>query len=492
MSKRAVFCLFLIYFVLTLLLALLFGYIGYLKSPLSLSGLFVLLIIYCLALFFLMNYLESFRIGQRRILDLGFGFFAGSLGINLIAWIMLSVFIREYVFHAFVFCLLLMILQCLIGLCWILLCHRRYEKIHFRREAIFIYGNREDDEYIRINNTINRYFKISKTLQMDDILREAVEDENNAEETFAAKIVEVVSREIPQEAVVFLGDLPTEIRNPVLKYCLSREVMCYSVPKISDIYLQNAEVMQLNDKLLFKYPSLEITGGKRFVKRSIDVIGCLILLGIFGIPMLIIAQRIRKEDGGPALFYQDRITLNGKPFQMIKFRSMRTDAEEDGARLMSQEDDRITKIGRKLRNSHMDELPQLINVLRGEMSLVGPRPERQDFADFYQTRIPEFSDRLKVKGGLTGYAQIYGKYNTAAEDKIKYDLYYIYNHSIKLDIKILILTVRILFQKENTEGIPDGEIYAIRRGHTSDNPVSVRLERVEDGRESITQQTETE
>ena len=157
---------------------------------------------------------------------------------------------------------------------------------------------------------------------------------------------------------------------------------------------------------------------------------------------------------------------------MVKFRSMREGAEADGARLASKHDDRITKIGKKLRNTHMDELPQLLNVLRGEMSLVGPRPERQDFADYYGAHIPEFSDRLKVKAGLTGYAQIYGKYNTAAEDKIKYDLYYIYNHSIKLDIKILILTVRILFQKENTAGIPDGEIYAIRKEkeNTADTP----------------------
>ena len=124
----------------------------------------------------------------------------------------------------------------------------------------------------------------------------------------------------------------------------------------------------------------------------------------------------------------------------------------------------------------MDELPQLINVLRGEMSLVGPRPERQDFADYYSARIPEFSDRLKVKAGLTGYAQIYGKYNTAAEDKIKYDLYYIYNHSIKLDFKILILTVRILFQKENTAGIPDGETYAIRKEKESTTDTQSELQ----------------
>ena len=119
-------------------------------------------------------------------------------------------------------------------------------------------------------------------------------------------------------------------------------------------------------------------------------------------------------------------------------------------------------MGRVIRNLHFDELPQLVNVLRGEMSLVGPRPERREFIDEYAQRIPEFPERLKVKGGLTGYAQVYGRYNTEPEDKIKYDLYYIYNYSLWLDIKLLILTVRILFQKENTEGVEEGQISAIK------------------------------
>ena len=399
--------------------------------------------IYCLLLFFMMNYLESFRIGQRRILDLGFGFFASSVGINFICWLVLVFAFRERVGNSSLFCLLQLVIQCLLGLGWIMLCHRRYEKVHFRKEAILIYGNRENENEIQVNKTIKRYFRFNQMIHFDQGLDQ-------------------ILAMIPQESVVFIGDVPGEIRNPILKHCMSRNIQCYSIPKVADIYLQNAEVMQLHDKLLFQYPRLEITGAKRFVKRGMDVIGSCILLGIFGIPMLVFAAKIHKEDGGSIFFYQDRITIDGKPFQMIKFRSMREGAEAEGARLASKYDDRITKIGQKLRNTHMDELPQLFNVLRGEMSLVGPRPERQEFADYYAERIPEFSDRLKVKAGLTGYAQIYGKYNTVAEDKIKYDLYYIYNHSIKLDIKILILTVRILFQKENTDGIPDGEIYAIR------------------------------
>src|SRR5699024_3534413 len=142
---------------------------------------------------------------------------------------------------------------------------------------------------------------------------------------------------------------------------------------------------------------------------------------------------------------------------MLKFRSMCVDAEREGARLASRNDSRITRVGRLIRNLHFDELPQLVNVLKGDMSMVGPRPERWEFIEEYSRSIPEFSQRMKVKGGLTGYAQIYGKYNTGPEDKIKYDLIYIYSYSLRMDVRLLFLTVRILFQKESAEGVEEGQ-----------------------------------
>ena len=143
--------------------------------------------------------------------------------------------------------------------------------------------------------------------------------------------------------------------------------------------------------------------------------------------MGIISLCIKLEDGGPVFYRQERVTRYGKSFSMLKFRSMVTDAEKDGPQLASRNDSRITRTGKILRNLHLDELPQLFNVLSGEMSMVGPRPERQEFIETYSKIIPEFRERLRVKGGLTGYAQIYGKYSTGPEDKIKYDLIYIYN-----------------------------------------------------------------
>ena len=172
--------------------------------------------------------------------------------------------------------------------------------------------------------------------------------------------------------------------------------------------------------------------------------------------MAVTARAVKLEDGGPALFKQKRATLNGRVFEVLKFRSMVVDAEREGAPVPATgRDARITKVGRIIRACRIDELPQLFNILKGEMSLVGPRPERLEHVEKYSRDIPEFPYRLKVKGGLTGYAQVYGKYNTTAYDKLKLDLTYIQNYSIRLDIEILFQTVRILFMKESTEGFSE-------------------------------------
>ena len=178
--------------------------------------------------------------------------------------------------------------------------------------------------------------------------------------------------------------------------------------------------------------------------------------------MLIISLCVKLYDGGPVFYFQDRLTLGGKPFKICKFRSMRVDSEKNGARLASKHDSRITPVGRVLRDLHLDELPQLFNVFIGDMSLVGPRPERQTIMREYRRELPEFYYRLKVKAGLTGYAQVYGKYNTTPYDKLKLDLFYIENYSFFLDLKLLLMTVKIFFQKEVSEGVDDNQRNALK------------------------------
>ena len=172
--------------------------------------------------------------------------------------------------------------------------------------------------------------------------------------------------------------------------------------------------------------------------------------------MLVTALAIRLYDGGPALYKQVRLTENGKKFKILKFRSMRIDAEKDGiARLAKENDDRITSVGRFIRKYRIDELPQLINIVKGDMAIIGPRPERPEIAAQYEEEIPEFRLRLQVKAGLTGYAQVYGKYNTRPYDKLEMDLMYIANQSILQDIWLMFATVKILFMRDSTEGIAE-------------------------------------
>ena len=190
------------------------------------------------------------------------------------------------------------------------------------------------------------------------------------------------------------------------------------------------------------------------MKRAVDVvvsgIAAIITLPLFAV----IVIGIKLTDGGPVFYTQTRMTKDGKHFQIYKFRTMIQNAEKlSGARLASEHDPRILPIGRVLRATRLDELPQIYNILKGEMSVVGPRPERPELAAEIMKEIPEFSYRLKVKAGLTGYAQIYGKYNTTFYDKLKLDLTYIRNYSLLLDLKLILMTPKILLMKESTEGV---------------------------------------
>lgn len=200
-----------------------------------------------------------------------------------------------------------------------------------------------------------------------------------------------------------------------------------------------------------------------FVKRLLDIVISAIALVILSPIFLVTAIAIKATDHGPVFYKQIRLTKDGKKFGILKFRSMRVDAEKDGvARLSSGEnDDRITPVGKIIRACRVDELPQLINILKGDLSIVGPRPERPEIAAQYCEEMPEFSLRLQAKAGLTGYAQVYGKYNTTPYDKLTMDLMYIAHPSIVEDLKIMFATVKILFMPESTEGVSEGQTTAM-------------------------------
>ena len=188
------------------------------------------------------------------------------------------------------------------------------------------------------------------------------------------------------------------------------------------------------------------------VKRLFDIFFSVLFL-LLTLPLTaIVALIIKLYDRGPIFFKQKRLTRNCEEFDILKFRSMIVDAEKDGAQFTVPNDDRITPIGKFIRATRIDEIPQFINVLKGEMSIVGPRAERVENYEAYTKELPEFNYRTKVKAGITGYAQIYGRYNTSYEDKLRMDIYYIENFSLLNDIKLILSTVKVLFSAEATEG----------------------------------------
>ena len=264
--------------------------------------------------------------------------------------------------------------------------------------------------------------------------------------------------------VVFFSGVHSHDRNVILKYTLTKKIENFIIPRIGDVLMHGAKkvhMLHLPMLMVQRYnPTIEYS----FIKRLFDLVVSLICLILFSPLMIITAIAIRLSDGGPAFYKQIRLTKNGKQFKMYKFRSMRIDAEKDGvARLSTGDSDtRITPVGRIIRRFRIDEFPQLFNVITGDMSLIGPRPERPEIFEEYTKKLPEYNLRLQTKAGMTGYAQIYGKYNSTPYDKLQLDLFYTINPSFIEDMRIIFSTIKILFIKESTDGIEEGKTNAAR------------------------------
>lgn len=257
--------------------------------------------------------------------------------------------------------------------------------------------------------------------------------------------------------VLLLGVASSE-RNDIIKYCISNDIEICVRPNIGDFLIQSGHMAQIDH-----LPVMFLGRGKSGVfylgvKRFLDVFFSFLALLVLSPVLLLTALAIKLEDGGLVFYKQDRYTINGKVFSIYKFRSMKENADNGGTEgiITVQNDIRITRVGKVIRRCRIDELPQLLNILKGDMSIVGPRPERIEAADIYQKEIPEFKLRLQVKAGLTGYAQVYGKANSAPYDKLQMDLYYIGQQSIVTDMKIVLATIKIIFMPESTEGFSTG------------------------------------
>ncbi len=261
---------------------------------------------------------------------------------------------------------------------------------------------------------------------------------------------------------VFMCGIHSHDRNAILKYCIGEGIESYVIPRIGDVLMSSAKQVHLFHLPILRVhrysPKIEYLLGKRVFDLIVSGMALVILSPI----MLVVAVAIKGYDRGPVFYKQCRLTKHGKKFDVMKFRSMKVDAEKDGVARLStgDKDDRITPVGHFIRKTRIDELPQLINILKGDMSIVGPRPERPEIAAQYEKELPEFKLRLQAKAGLTGYAQVYGKYNTTPYDKLQMDLMYIAKPSFLEDLRIIFATIKILFVPESTEGVAEGQTTA--------------------------------
>ncbi len=436
-------CYKLVYFIL--LIAIIVGSWLMMQELYKVDGktTIVLAVIHGLCLATLLMTYHALDIGRKRPLDLCIGQLL-SIIISDFASLLSASLVLKTLPHMGIsgVTLLCQIILCII---WTLSATSLYNRwIPAKRVAVLYSDEKAYESMGELHLDKNRY-EVVTTVDLTES-KECCED---------------IAASLPEVEGVFLCGLPTKLRNDLMSCFIKDNMTVYIRPKISDIFLNTAQ-----RRYMFHIPMMAYEGKKhslpiRISKRFLDIIVSLPLAVIVSPIMLITAIAIKLEDRGPVLYKQDRLTKGGRVFKIMKFRSMRVDAEKDGvARLASESDSRITKVGRFIRATRIDELPQLFNILKGDMSLVGPRPERPEIAAEYEKTLPEFRLRLAVKAGLTGYAQIHGKYNTTPYDKLQMDLIYINDMSIVTDIKLLLQTAETVFQKESTEGVKKGQTTA--------------------------------
>ena len=424
-----------------------FAYIWYnyyrnlIYEPFWRKGNWVLIAIYALICTMFSRMYGGLRVGYLKKIDVFYSLTLATICTNIFEYFEITLINRWFLPVRPI--IEMTVVQIVIIILWLFGSRFIYGKIYGARNLLVIFGDKDPEDMIEKMNMRGDKYHISDKINVD-------------------RGEEEIHRAMENYEGVIIWDLPSTIRNRYVKYCFAHSIRCYMSPKISDVIIMGSDRIHLFDTPLL----LSRNGGLSMEQRLIKRIGDIILSGIMIVVLsplfLLIAICVKAGDGGPVFYTQERLTRNGRPFRIIKFRSMRVNSEKQGARLAKRHDSRITPVGKVLRNLHLDELPQLFNVFLGDMSLVGPRPERDELMQEYEKEIPEFYYRLKVKAGLTGYAQVYGKYNTTPYDKLKLDLYYIENYSLLLDIKLLFMTVKIFFQKEVSEGVDDDHKNALK------------------------------
>lgn len=422
-----------------------------LTRPFENKGNLLLYAVYLVMSAFVIYTFDGFKIGVNRISHIIISQWVSMLIVNAleaVQSVLMIGYVRHFgvIFRAFVE---IMILDAVLIFVVTYALTKLYRVIFPALRMLMVYGDYANSLAKKMNSRKDKYMI--------------------ADRIYEGESIDVISAMLPDYDAVLLNDVTSESKAALLKVCYEQGKRVYFTPKISDILVKNAEELHLFDTPIYLCRNLGLSMTQCVVKRAADIVIALVGIILTSPIMLITSLAIHHYDGGPVFYRQVRCTKDKREFQIIKFRSMCVDAEKNGgARLAAENDDRITPVGKFIRATRIDEIPQFFNILRGEMSFVGPRPERPEIIAEYEEEIPEFAYRTRVKAGLTGYAQVYGKYNTTNLDKLKLDLIYVERCSVLLDLKLILLTLKVVFIKDATEGLEEGETTAGTGGKNSD------------------------
>lgn len=406
-----------------------------LQLPFYRRGNWVIILLYGVLLSVLMQTYGGFKIGYLKNGNLIYSQLLSVIFANIFTYFQIAVIDKKFITPLYL--MVMTLAEAVFIVLWTMLFLILYRNMFPPHRMLLIEGDRKDYHLRDKMNAREDKYEICETISYK-------------------KKLSLIQEKIGQYDAVIIGDMPSHERNLLMKYCYSIGKRTYSVPKISDVLLRTSDELNLFDTPLFLSRNVGLTIEQKCLKRIEDIIIASLMFVLFSPVFIIAALGIKCTDRGPVFYKQERLTQNGQKFMIYKFRTMVVDAEKrSGPVLATDKDPRIIPIGRFLRATRMDELPQILNILKGEMSVVGPRPERPELAAEIEKKIPEFSYRLMVKAGLTGFAQIYGKYNTTSYDKLKLDLMYIRKYSLLLDLKLILMTPKIMLMKESTEGVKE-------------------------------------
>lgn len=425
---------------LMIILSMTFIFIGcwqdnYEASLFSGKGNYVVVFSYLVILLAFSNLYGGLKIGMLRLHEVIYSFSLSMLFTNFIMYLELSLIARELVNPLPL--LWAVFLQLIIIFFGSYAANSIYYSMYQAHHILAIVGENVDSAAV-----VAKMGRIKERYAIDKIIYSNEGEEN-------------IIKAINEYEAIFIGDIEKSLQNNIIRYCYKERKRIYLSPSSNDIIINNCYQSQIFDAPVLVCRNRGLTIEQQLIKRAMDLLVSVIGLIIASPIMILVALGIKLYDGGPVFFKQNRVTKDGKIFNVLKFRSMIVDADRVKLRKATSNDDRITPIGKIIRPLRLDELPQLLNILKGDMSLVGPRPERTENVYEYTQMLPEFDLRHRVKGGLTGYAQIYGKYNTSPQSKLNMDLIYIEKYSLLLDLKLLVMTIKILFMRESTEGFSD-------------------------------------